>query len=121
MFKREIICIVCPLGCKLEVSEDRSLGDGYIVHGGTCKRGKAYAIKELTNPTRLLTSTVKIEGAKLTRLPVRTKSEIPKDKMLECMKIINTIEVKAPVSMGDLLLENILDTGVDIIASRDLS
>lgn len=121
MSRRAMVCILCPLGCKLEVIEDKSLEDGYLIYGGTCKRAKAYALKELKNPTRILTSTVKIEGGKLTRLPVRTKTEIPKDKILEAMDLINTIVVKVPVLMGDVLVENILDTGVDIIASRDLS
>lgn len=121
MNKKEMICIVCPIGCHLEVIEDETKESGYRVEGADCKRGKLYGVKELTDPTRLLTSTVKVVGGELTRLPVRTKTEIPKDKLLECMEAINKIEVKAPIHMGDVLLENILDTGVDIIATRDLS
>lgn len=120
MGKKEMICIVCPIGCHIEVIEDESVEGGYRVDGANCKRGKIYGVKELTRPTRLLTSTVKVEGAELPRLPVRTQSEIPKDKILESMRLINQIQVKAPVKMGEVLLENILDTGVDIIASRDL-
>lgn len=121
MGKKDMMCIVCPIGCHIGVVEDESVEGGYRVDGATCKRGKMYGIKELTRPTRLLTSTVKIEGADLPRLPVRTKTEIPKEKILECMKVINKIEAKAPVKMGDVLLKNILDTGVDIIATRDLA
>lgn len=121
MTKKEMICIVCPIGCHIEVVEDENEEDGYRVNGGTCKRGKIYGIKELTRPTRLLTTTVKIEGGDLPRLPVRTAREIPKDKILQSMDVINKIKAKAPVKMGDILLENILDTGVDIIASRDLN
>lgn len=121
MDKKEMICIVCPIGCHIEVVEDESVEGGYRVDGANCKRGKMYGVKELTRPTRLLTSTVEIEGADLPRLPVRTKEEIPKDKILESMKVINSIKVKAPIKMGDVLLENILGTGVDIIATRDLT
>lgn len=121
MIKRKMICIVCPMGCHLEVGEDRTSGSGYIVEGANCTRGKLYGMKELTNPTRLLTSTVKIKGAQLPRLPVRTREEISKDKIIACMKVLNTIEVKGPIIMGDIILANILDTGVDIIASRDLA
>lgn len=120
MAKKDMICIVCPIGCHMEVVEDASAEGGYRVDGANCKRGNMYGVKELTRPTRLLTSTVEIEGADLPRLPVRTKEEIPKDKILESMKVINAIKVKAPIKMGDVLLENILDTGVDIIATRDL-
>ena len=82
MDKKEMICIVCPIGCHIEVVEDESVEGGYRVDGANCKRGKMYGVKELTRPTRLLTSTVEIEGAVLPRLPVRTKEEIPKDKMI---------------------------------------
>lgn len=84
MAKKEMICIVCPIGCHLEVTEDKSVEGGYKIDGATCKRGKLYGVKELTRPTRLLTTTVKIEGGDLPRLPVRTKEEIPKGKILEC-------------------------------------
>ena len=120
MAKKDMICIVCPIGCHIDVIEDESVEGGYRVDGANCKRGKMYGVKELTRPTRLVTSTVKVSGGDLPRLPVRTKEEIPKGKVLESMTIINQIEAKAPIHMGDVLLENILDTGVDIIATRDL-
>lgn len=121
MATKEMVCIVCPIGCHLEITEDKSVEGGYKVEGGTCKRGKIYGVKELTSPTRLITTTVKIAGGDLPRLPVRTEEEVPKGKVLECMKIINKIQVEAPIRMGDVLLENILDTGVDIIATRNLN
>ena len=114
---KEIICIVCPIGCKMEVSKD---GDKYDVTGNTCKRGYDYAVKEMTNPTRIVTSTVKITNASLNRLPVRTNKPIPKDKIFGCMKLINNVEVKAPIKMGDIIIENILNLNVNLIASRDL-
>lgn len=120
MERREIICIACPIGCHLEVISDPESETGYIVNGAQCDRGIVYAIKEMSNPTRLLTSTVKIKGGNLPRLPVRTDNPIPKGKIFDCMKIINEVEVEVPVEMGQILVENILGTESNIIASRSL-
>ncbi|SKC55266.1 DUF1667 domain-containing protein [Maledivibacter halophilus] len=117
MENKEIICIVCPVGCHIEISKDK---DSYVVTGNKCPRGETYAIKELTNPTRVLTTTVKIKGGKLNRLPVKTKESIPKEKIYECMKVINSIEIEAPVSMGDVIIKEILDTDVDVVAARSM-
>jgi len=117
MKAKEMVCIVCPLGCRIKVMKDD--GD-YTVDGNKCPRGREYGIKELTNPTRVLTTTVKIKNGLLNRLPVKTKEAIPKDKVYECMRKIDTIEVKAPISVGDVIIEDILGTGVDIIASRSM-
>ena len=121
MEKREMICIVCPIGCHLEVIEDAESETGYSLSGATCKRGEVYGIKELYNPTRLLTSTVKIEGGALSRLPVRTDKEIPKDKIFDCMMIINDVELKVPIKMGEIIVENILGLDVNLIASRSIT
>lgn len=118
MEKKELVCIVCPIGCHLEV--DGIEGD-YKVSGANCKRGEAYAIKELSNPTRLLTSTVKIKGGDLPRLPVRTDKEIPKDKVFEYMEAINKVELEAPVKMGQVILQNIFNSDINIIASRSMN
>ncbi|WP_255812569.1 DUF1667 domain-containing protein [Acidaminobacter sp. JC074] len=111
---RKMICIACPIGCHLEVSDD------LIVTGNQCPKGETYAINELKNPMRIVTSTVVIEGAIHKRLPVRTASEIPKNLIMDCMKQINHVVVKAPVKMGDVIIKNVLNTGVDIIASRSM-
>lgn len=118
MEKREIVCIVCPIGCRLEIVEDEKLKDGYKVSGAQCRRGNVYGIKEISNPTRLLTTTVRIKGAPLPRLPVRTDKEIPKDKIFACMDLINQVKLEAPVEMGEIIIKNILDMGVNIVASR---
>jgi len=120
MNKKEMVCIVCPIGCHLTVTKDDSNPSGYSVTGNTCIRGIDYGIKELTNPTRVVTSTIKIRNAHLKRLPVKTNGAIPKDLNFECMKIINSIEVEAPVKMGDIIVKNILDTGIDLVASRSM-
>ncbi|MFZ5351564.1 MAG: DUF1667 domain-containing protein [Bacillota bacterium] len=118
--EKQVICIVCPMGCHVDISEDGNASEGYYTTGNKCIKGKEYAINELKNPTRILTSTVRIDSEKLKRLPVKTKSPIPKDKLFECMKEINRVRVKAPVRMGDVIIENLLGTGVDLVASRSL-
>jgi CxxC motif-containing protein len=120
MNKEELICIVCPLGCHLIVEEDSNSPTGYKISGNQCKRGEQYAIKEKTNPTRILTSTVKVKNAHLNRLPVKTDGPVPKDKIFECMKEINKVEVTAPVKVGQIIINNILGTGVNVIATRDM-
>lgn len=120
MEKREMICIVCPIGCHLEIMEDSSSESGYIVSGATCKRGEVYGVKELSNPTRIVTSTVKIKGGSLPRIPVRTDKEIPKDKIFDCMKIINDIELEVPVKVNQIIAENVLGLDVNIVSSRSM-
>ena len=118
--KRELICIVCPMGCHLSLEEDPGSPKGYRVTGLTCKRGEAYAIKEVTAPTRMLTSTVRIEGARLPRLPVRTSADIPRERVGECMRLISGLSVQSPVAMGAVLVADLFGTGVKLIASRSL-
>jgi CxxC motif-containing protein len=118
--KRELICIVCPMGCHCSIEEDPTAPKGYKFTGITCKRGEDYAIKEITEPTRMLTSTIRINGARLHRLPVRTSGPIPKERIYDCMKIINGLEVSHPVTMGQVLVKDVFGTGVNIIASRSL-
>ncbi len=112
----ELICIACPVGCHLTVTE----GETITVENAKCKRGETYGVKELTNPTRIVTSTMKIDGAIANRIPVRTAEDIPKDKIVDCMKEINAVTLKAPIKMGDVVIEDVLNTGVNIIASRSM-
>ena len=88
--------------------------------GNQCDRGREYGIKELTNPTRVLTSTVKVNNAHLSRLPIKTRGGIPKNKINECIEEINKVELEAPVKLGQVIIENIQGTGVDVIASRSI-
>jgi CxxC motif-containing protein len=119
--EKEMICIVCPIGCHINVIESNESEDGYEVEGNKCPRGKIYGIKEMTSPTRVVSTTVSIENAFLKRLPVKTDNPVPKDLIFECMKIINEVVVKAPVKVGDIIIENILDTGVNIVATRSMN
>ena len=114
------LCIGCPLGCRLEVDE---AADGHVVEvrGFSCKRGEAYALQEHTAPQRLVTTTVQIEGAPLARLPVRTSQPVGKGLVLEICQTLRTIKVLAPVQRGAVILPNVLNTGVDVIASRSMA
>lgn len=116
---KNMTCVACPIGCLLEVVLDEN-NNVASVTGNSCKRGIAYAESEVTNPTRSLTSTVKLIGGVRPVVSVKSAIPFPKNMMLDAMKIINKTEIKAPVEIGDKAIENILDTGIDIIVtSRD--
>lgn len=116
MEKKELICIGCPMGCPVTVTVEG--GKAVAVTGNTCPRGKAYAEKEVTNPTRIVTSTVKVEGGERPFVSVKTKEDIPKGKIFDCMRAINGITAKAPVRIGDVVLEDAAGTGVPIVATK---
>lgn len=117
METKKLICINCPLGCNLEVSINAENGE-YKVTGNTCKRGVDYAISELTNPTRIVTTSLFVLDGKYPTVPVKTSGEIPKNIIMPSMKYLANIKVNAPIKTGDVLVKNILDTGVDIVATR---
>jgi len=117
METRELTCINCPLGCSLTVTID---GENISVTGNTCKRGEAYGKKEVTNPTRIVTSSVVVEGGTIERASVKTAMDIPKEKIFDIMDEIHKIKVKAPVHIGDVIITNVAGTGVDIVASKDV-
>lgn len=121
MSSRELICIVCPLGCHMSVEIETSSEIGISVTGNKCPRGKEYAYEELTAPTRMLPTTVVIKNAILNRLPVKSENPIPKSLIFDCMEIIDKVEVQAPIKLGDIIIENILNTGVNIVATRSMS
>lgn len=113
---KELICIICPKGCHLSVDEEND----YSVTGASCSRGIEYGKKELTNPTRTITSTVKIENAMYNRLPVKTDKEISKSLLYDAVRLLDDVVVTAPVNVGDVILKNVLDTDVSFIATRKL-
>ncbi len=100
---RELTCIGCPMGCPLTVTMEA--GEVISVTGNTCKRGDIYARKEVTNPTRIVTSTVRVTGGDADMVSVKTKEDIPKGKIFECVKALKTVEVPAPVHIGDVYCE----------------
>ncbi|MBE5842330.1 MAG: DUF1667 domain-containing protein [Butyrivibrio sp.] len=118
MEKRELTCIGCPMGCQLTVSMDG--GKVTEVTGNTCQKGDIYARKEVVNPTRIVTSTIRITGGDKERISVKTASDIPKDKIFDVMKDIDAAVVTAPAHIGDVLVQNVAGTGVDVIATRNV-
>jgi CxxC motif-containing protein len=115
------LCIGCPLGCRLEVDEDLEEHAIVEVRGFSCRRGKEYAIQEHTAPQRMVTTTVAIDNARWPRLPVRTSKPVPKEKVLDTCRTLRTVRVCAPVASGDIIVRNILNTGADVIATRDMA
>jgi CxxC motif-containing protein len=111
---KELICIVCPKGCHLKVDENND----YAVTGNGCPRGAEYGKAELTNPTRVVTSTVRCLGGTYPRCPVKTDGVIPKGKMFEIMERIHAAGVEAPVKIGDVILSDVF--GAEIIATKEL-
>jgi CxxC motif-containing protein len=111
-------CIQCPLSCQIELIEEE--GKILEVKDNLCKLGEKYAIAEFTNPVRILTTTAYIQRGILPMLPIRSEKPIPKNLMMQCMKELAKIRVTAPIKCGDIVCENILNTGINIIASRDL-
>lgn len=112
---RSLTCIICPMGCALEVV----LEEGAVVEvkGNSCKRGEIYAKKECVAPVRMLTTTVRVSGGENPLVPVKTKEAIPKEMVFEAMKVLNKLTVKAPVSMGDVLVKDICSSGIDVAAT----
>ena len=116
--RKSLICISCPLGCSLDVEYD----ENHIakVDGATCKRGEKYAQKEIFNPERVITSTVRITGASIDFLPVKTDDTVSKKLMSRVMGEIFRINVNAPVKVGDIICTNIADSGANLVATRSL-
>jgi CxxC motif-containing protein len=111
-------CIMCPLGCEMTVT----IEDGAVtgVTGNTCPRGPKYAHDEVVAPKRMLTSTVRVNGGLLPLVPVVSKTTLPKERILDCAAALRRVIVEAPVSEGQVIVENILGLGVDIVASRSM-
>lgn len=115
---RNLTCISCPMGCPITVEME---GEEIIsVTGNTCKRGEVYARKEVTNPTRIVTSTVKVRGGAADMVSVKTKEDIPKGKIFECVRALKGVEIEAPVHIGDVVVQNAAGTGVDIVATKNV-
>ncbi len=112
------LCIGCPLGCRLEVEENDE-HDIVEVRGFSCKKGDRFARQEHVDPRRMVTTTVAIEGGMVARLPVRTSDDVPKHLVREICRAARDVRSTVPVSMGDVVLADVLGTGIDLIATRD--
>ena len=115
--KKDLTCVACPLGCAITVEYDET--GVQSVTGNTCKRGDAYARTEIVNPTRSLATSVKVSGGVHPVVPVKTNQPIPKKLMFECMKAINAVTVNAPVTLGQVIIPNVLGTGADVVATNN--
>lgn len=114
--ERLLTCIVCPRGCQMRVE----LGDGgevLKVEGNFCKRGLVYANDECTNPKRTITSTVRCKSGVV--LPVKTDRTVPKEKMFEVMAEINSVVAEDGLKIGDIIIENVCDTGANVVATAN--
>lgn len=110
---KEFICIVCPRGCHIKV-------DGENITGYTCKRGLEYVKQEIKAPKRTVTSTFKVKNGDLNVASCRTNAPFDKNRVFDLMKEINKLSFEAPIHVGDILIKNIFDTGVDLIATKEI-
>jgi len=117
MSVQEVICICCPKGCHLKVDPEND----YKVTGAGCKNGVAYGKEELTNPTRVVTSTVSVAEGAHPRLPVKTADAVPKASIDDVMRAIDDVRLTAPVKMGQVVIADVCGTGVDVVATRSLA
>jgi CxxC motif-containing protein len=117
--EEKIICVGCPLGCEVTLVVDDG-GEVTGVSGNKCKQGREYAIKEYSNPVRVLTATVLAEGSSQPLLPVRTDKPILTTRLREAMRVLAKVRAKPPLRAGDVVVRNLLDTGADVVATSSL-
>ena len=115
--ERELTCIRCPLGCQLKVTGEIGM---LRVSGNTCPRGAEYGHNEIKNPTRVLTSTVKLDGGLYRRCPVKTDKAVPKRLLLDIMHELNNVSLSAPVQAGQVVLANVCGTDANVIVTKNL-
>lgn len=116
--KRKLICVSCPVGCELMVTLDE--GKIIDVGGNTCKLGIEYAQQEIFDPRRMVASTVRVKNGFHPLVPVYTQHPVPKPIIKDVLVEIRKVAVEAPVAINDIVIENILDTGINVIASRNM-
>ena len=116
--KEEMVCIMCPLGCRLEVKIEN--GNVIDVRGNRCPKGEIYVNEEITAPKRILPTSIKVLNGEYPLVSVKTDKPISKKLIFDAMEIIKKKVVEAPVKIGDILIENILDSGVNIVATKNV-
>lgn len=112
----EMICIRCPMGCHLRVTKE---GESCSVEGNTCPRGREYGIQEVTCPTRVVTSSVRVSHGRRPVCSVKTAQAVPKEKIGDVLEAIRTLTVEAPIAIGDVICPDIAQTGVSLIATAN--
>lgn len=110
--ERNFVCILCPRGCRIKVDNDGN------ITGNHCKRGLGYVKTEMTAPTRVVTSTVRTTFKEVPRVSVKTDNPIPKGMIMQVMDEINKVVIDKPMSIGSIVIENVLDTGSNIITTK---
>ena len=116
--KKVIICTLCPNSCEIAVEYANT--EDAVITGNLCSRGRGYAVSECFDPQRTFTGNVDIEGSFRKRLPVRSNKPISRDKMMDCAELLKTIRLEAPVESGYKVLENIFESGADIVAAMSI-
>lgn len=115
---KEMICISCPMGCQLKVTQD---ADGQVtVVGNTCRRGETYGRQEMTCPMRVVTSLVRLEGGVRPVCSCKTHAPIPKAKIPQVLEAIAAVHARAPLHRGDVLIEDVCGTGANVVATSDI-
>ena len=115
---KELVCIGCPRGCQLKIEKNNR--DEWVVTGNTCKRGKEFAVSEMTAPKRTICSVVKTAFPETPALPVRVSADIPKERIFDVMAQLRTVTVTERIGRGDVVIPNVLGLGVDIIATSNI-
>lgn len=119
MDRREIVCIICPTGCRIhaEIGESGAID---TLEGHQCKRGETYVRSEVLDPVRVLTSIVRFKGRSQRMCPIRSDRPVPKGIIREMARAVSKIEIEGPVRLGDVIVKNIMGTGADIIATQSI-
>ena len=112
---KELICISCPLGCRMTVEKK---GEEWLVKGNTCPRGKQYAIDEMTAPKRMVTSSLAVTNGNEKMVSVKTNAPLPKELIFKALNLLKGVTVTAPVEIGTPLVKDIFGTGIDFVATR---
>lgn len=114
--KKEITCIVCPIGCKILIKSDGTQVD--ILEGNKCKKGIDYATNEALDPRRMLTTSVLVKGGEWPLISVKSSQPVQKDKVFSVLKEIKKSTVNAPVKSGEIIIKNVVEINIDIIATK---
>ncbi len=116
---KNLICIGCPMGCPMTVTVEN--GQVTAVSGNTCKRGSDYARREVTAPARVLTTTVRVDHGAAPVVPVRTRGEVPKAQLMDCVRALRDLRLEAPIAAGQVLCSDLCGTGAPLIATADVA
>lgn len=116
--KKEMICIRCPVGCSLSVEcIERKIEN---INGNRCRVGLEYAEKEIFNPERTLTTTVRVRNGHLPLVSVRTSKPIPKNGIFDAMTLLAKVEIEAPIRIGEKIIQNLFNRNVSVIATKNI-